>query len=104
MAETKNTNTYKQEFIALLESMDNSKSKRDNFNNFCDMAYSALAKQTASPERAEELEAHYMTIAKSYSNKDDVRKIPHLMSYTILALNLGGCDFLGEISSELENT
>ena len=103
MAVTNNKDTYKQEFISLLESIDNSKSKRDNFNNFCVMAYSALAKQTApSPQRAEELEAQYMAIVRTYSNKDDVRKIPNLMSYTILALNLGGCDFLGEIASELE--
>ncbi|MCB1563917.1 MAG: N-6 DNA methylase [Alphaproteobacteria bacterium] len=92
----------KKEFIKILEGIDRSKHRQDNFRNMCEMAYCALAKKTQpDEEKAEKLEARYMEIVGSYRNKDDVREMPKLLSLVTLALSGGGCDFLGEIAGEI---
>lgn len=98
-----NKDALKKDFIKILEGIDRSKHRQDNFRNFCEMAYCAIAKTTALDEvTAENLEANYMGIVNSYTNKDDVRKIPELLTLTTLALHKGGCDFLGEIAGDIE--
>jgi len=93
----------KKEFIKIMDGLDNSKSRYDHFRNFCEMAYCAIAKTTAPDQKTvDELEACYMAVVNSYANKDDVRKIPELLTLTVMALSDGGCDFLGELASELE--
>ncbi len=95
-------NTRKDNFIKRLESFDRSKDKGEHFRNFCTLAYCALAKQTAfSKEEADNFEERYMSVVHSYKNKDDVRRMPELMSYTMLALQHGGTDFLGEVATQL---
>jgi len=93
----------KKDFIQILESMDRSKHAQDHFRNYCDMAYCAIAKKTALDQKtADRFEERYMEIVGAYRNKDDVRKMPELLSLTTLAINEGGCDFLGEIAGEIE--
>lgn len=93
----------KKEFIKILDGLDSSKSRHDNFRNFCEMAYCALAKKTAPDQiSADKFETRYMDIVSTYSNKDDVRKMPELLGLMTSALNAGGCDFLGEVAGELE--
>ncbi len=93
----------KKAFIKILDSLDNSKSRYEHFRNYCEMSYCAIAKTTAKDEAsADNLEACYMAVVNSYANKDDVRKIPELLTLTTISLNEGGCDFLGELASELE--
>ena len=97
-----NIQEKKKAFITILDDLDRSKHRQDNFRNFCDMAYCAIAKRTAlDEEAAENFEARYMEIVGTYSDKDDVRKMPELMSLTTLALHEKGCDFLGEIAGEI---
>ena len=93
---------HKQEFIKTLNGLDSSKSRWDNFNNFCEMSYCALAKATANEETAEKLEARYMRIIGTYENKDDRMNIANLFGIVTIALENGGCDFLGDIAGELE--
>lgn len=103
MATPHDNNNLKTRFIEVLESFDRYKDKGEHFRNFCTLSYCALAKQTAfSKEAADNLEERYMSIVHSYKNKDDVRKMPKLMSLTLTALQHGGCDFLGELATELE--
>ena len=98
-----NISEIKKDFIKVLENLDRSKGRDENFRNFCEMSYCALAKKTAANEtQAEKLEARYMSIVGSYKNKDDVRELPKLLSLNILGLNKGRCDFLGDIAGEIE--
>ncbi len=90
----------KAEFIKLLEGLDRSKGREENFRNFCEMNFCALAKKTAhDEERANQLEERYMSIVHGYNNKDDVREMPKLSALSMQALHMGGCDFLGEIGA-----
>ncbi len=93
----------KNDFIKILENIDRSKSRQENFRNFCEMAYCAIAKKTQINEKkANVLEERYMEIVGTYSDKDDVRKMPELLTWATLAISEGGCDFLGEIAGEIE--
>lgn len=103
MANPQHNNNFKTRFIEVLESLDRYKDKGEHFRNFCTLSYCALAKQTAfTKEEADNLEERYMSVVHSYKNKDDVRKMPELMTLTLKALQQGGCDFLGELATELE--
>ncbi|WP_018276021.1 N-6 DNA methylase [Teredinibacter turnerae] len=103
MANPQHNNPFKTRFIEVLDSLDRYKDRDQHFRNFCTLSYCALAKQTAcSQEEADSLEERYMSVVHSYKNKDDVRKMPELMTLTLTALQQGGCDFLGELATELE--
>ncbi len=94
--------TLKKDFIKILDNLDRSKSRQENFRNFCELIYCALAKPTATDkETADKLEERYMSIVGTYSDKDDVRKAPEMLSLIIRAMNEKGCDFLGEIAGEI---
>ncbi len=98
-----NIQEHKKAFVKALEDIDRSKNRQENFISFCEMAYCAIAKTTALTEAAaNKFEDRYMEIVEQYRNKDDVRKIPELLTITTLAINEGGCDFLGEVAAELE--
>ena len=93
----------KKRFITLLDNMERSKDRQQHFRHFCEMAYCALAKNTAPNEEvANRLEERYMEIVHSYPNKDDIRAMPEMVILTMNALNRGGCDFLGEIAGEID--
>ena len=90
-------------FTKAINGIDPSKSRREVFGDFCELAYCALAK-AASPSdtQRDALEQQYMDVVARYRNKDDVRKMPELLGITIDALNGGGMDFLGAVAGELE--
>lgn len=103
MPNTNKQTDYKKDFIKILNDMDRSKSRAENFRNFCEMSYCALAKKTATDEEtANAFEERYMSIVSTYSDKDDVRKMPEMLCFITLALNEKGCDFLGEIAADIE--
>lgn len=85
---------------------DHTVSKRDMFRDFCEMGYCAYAKLMAlwhhDQERADQLEARYMQIVGKYKNKDTVRAFKPLLELVFDALEGGGTDFLGQVSSQLE--
>jgi hypothetical protein len=90
-----------KEFVKGLEKLDHSRSTREKFRDLMEMGYCAYAKLTASPERAEELEARYMRIVNGYPNKDTVRAYPELLAIVQYAVEGGGMDFLGRVAGEL---
>lgn len=94
----------KKQFIKLLNGADRSRSTRESFQDFCELAYCALAKLTApTKERADELEARYMQIVGRYRDLNTIREIyPHMMAIAMEAVMDGGVDFLGEVAGELE--
>ena len=91
-----------QTFIRGLEKLDYSRSVGEKFRDLMEMAYCAHAKLMApDTERANELEARYMGIVNRYQDKDTVRAYPELLKIAWDAVEEGGCDFLGQVSSEL---
>ena len=89
-------------FIKRITALDHEKSPYDTFRDFCEMAFCAYAKTTASsPERAQELEDRYMQIVGTYRNKDTVRAYPELLGLAANAIRQG-CDFLGSVATEME--
>ena len=89
-----------QNFIKALNSFERSKSVSTHFDNFLDLAYCAYAKTVSSPERAGKLEEEYMRIVGTYSDKDDVRRMPELIAMVFAGVH--SCvDFLGVVSSDL---
>jgi hypothetical protein len=89
-------------FIKALGAIDRSKSDGEKFRDFCELAYCAYAKKTAStPEEADALEDRYMRIVGTYRNKDDVREYPKLLVMAVMGVQ-DGLDYLGTVSSQLE--
>src|SRR5688572_393457 len=90
-------------FIKRIDKLDREKNTYDLFRDFCEMGYCSFAKLTAGDEvRAEQLEARYMHIVGGYSNKDTVRAFPELLGFAWGAIEDGGCDFLGDVASQME--
>ena len=90
------------QFVKALNGIDRSKRRGEVFSDFCEMAYCSLAK-VASPfaDQRDTLEKQYMDVVGRYRNKDDVRKMPELMSISLEAIHLGGTDFIGAVAGEL---
>jgi hypothetical protein len=89
-------------FIKRLTALDREKSPYDKFRDFCEMGFCAYAKITApTPERAQELEDRYIQIVGTYRDKDTVRAYPELLALAANAVRQG-CDFLGNVATELE--
>jgi hypothetical protein len=97
-------------FIRIMDKLDREKNSYDLFRDFCEMAYCSHAKLTAgtaitdgeTSSRADQLEARYMQIVGTYSNKDTVRAFPELLGIAWIAIENGGCDFLGSVASQME--
>src|ERR1700722_17859186 len=66
------------------------------------MAVCAIRKKTlpAGPA-ADALEDQYMAVVKRNA-PEDVRKMPELLAITAVAVQEGGCDFLGQVVGDLE--
>lgn len=93
-----------KDFIKAFDAIhDHSISRREMFRDFMELSYCAYAKLTApSKDRAEALEARYMQIVNRYPNKDTIRAYKPLLEILFDALEIGGIDFLGSVSSQLE--
>lgn len=88
-------------FTKRMNDIDRSKRRTEVFRDFCEMAYLALAKTTAHPERADKIEADYMACVDRYRDKDEVRKMRELLEISVAAIAPGGRDFLGEVAGEI---
>ena len=65
--------------------------------DFLDMALCAIRKRTLPPGPAADAhEDRYMAVVKR-NKAEDVRKMPELLGITTLAVQDGGCDFLGQV-------
>lgn len=92
---------HQKDFLSLINEIDRSKHRAEVFQDFCEMAYCALAK-IASPsiEQRDKLETNYLATVGRYK-KEDAEKIAHLLAITTLALADGGTDFLGGVAAEM---
>lgn len=92
-----------KEFVKLLSSLDRSRRTYEKFRDLLELGYCAFAKLTApTEERADQLEAQYMSIVNRYEDKDAIRAYPDLLGIAWNAVKDGGVDFLGKVSGELE--
>jgi type I restriction-modification system DNA methylase subunit len=91
-----------KDFIKIMGELDRSKHQGEIFNDFCELAFCALAK-AACPfdDQRDKLEAQYMGVVGRYRNKDDIRRMPELMGLALNELSIGGCDFLGQVAGEM---
>lgn len=98
----------RKEFIKLIHSGDYSRSMYDKFSDMLELGYCAYAKLMAfSSERADALEERYMKVVDRYRKNERelemIREVyPKLIGMTWNAVQEGGVDFLGAVSSELE--
>src|ERR1700722_14722870 len=66
------------------------------------MAVCAIRKTTLLPgPAADAIEDQYMAVVKR-NRVEDVRAMPELLAITTLAVQEGGCDFLGQVVGDLE--
>lgn len=89
-----------QNFVKELSRLDSSKTVTEKFRDFCELAYCAYAKLTATRERAETLESRYMQIVSSYPDKDTIHAYPALLAQAYIAVNEKQ-DFFGKVASEI---
>ncbi len=93
---------HRKQFIKAFESLARHRERHDVLADFLDMAVCAIRKTTVPPgPAADAIEAHYMAVVKR-NRLEDVREMPKLLSITALAVQDGGCDFLGQIVGDLE--
>lgn len=92
---------HKKEFIGILDSMDNSKGRSENFWNFIEMAYAVLAQKTApDKEKLEGLESRFNAVFEKY--KEEAQWcFPKLLNIAMSVVMNGRCDFLGEIAGDI---
>ena len=91
----------RKQFIKTFEGLAHHRERHDVLADFLDMAVCAIRKRTLPPgQAADALEAQYMAVVKR-NTPDDVRKIPTLLGITALAVQEGGCDFLGQVAGDL---
>lgn len=92
-------------FIKLLESGGHSRSMREKFSDFLELAFSAVAKRCAQDEaRADELEDRYMKTVNRYREEEQnmIRDVyPEMLGIMIMSMMEADGDFLGRVAAEL---
>ncbi len=92
----------RKRFIKAFEGLARHRERYDVLADFLEMAFCAIHKRTLPPgPAADAIEARYMAVV-ARNKPEDVRAIPELLSITALAMQGGGCDFLGQVTVELE--
>lgn len=92
----------RKQFIKAFERLAHHRERHAVLADFLEMAFCAVRKKTlpAGPD-ADAIEARYMDVVRRNA-AEDVRAMPELLGITALAVQDGGCDFLGQIVVELE--
>lgn len=92
----------RKQFIKAFDSLAHHRHRHDVFGDFLELAVCAIRKKTLPPgPAADALEEQYMAVVKR-NTPEDVRKMPTLLGITALAVQDGGCDFLGQVAGDLE--
>jgi hypothetical protein len=92
----------RKQFIKVFNDLARHRERHDVLADFLEMAFCAIRKKTLPPgSDADAIEARYMAVV-GRNTKEDVRAMPELLGITALAMQEGGCDFLGQIVVELE--
>jgi hypothetical protein len=92
----------RKQFIKAFGALARHRERHDVLADFLEMAFCAIRKKTLPPgPDADALEERYMAVVRR-NKVEDVRAIPELLGITALAVQDGGCDFLGQVVVELE--
>jgi N-6 DNA Methylase len=92
----------RKQFIKAFESLARHRDKHDVLVDFLELAVCAIRKRTVPPgPAADALEEKYMAVVRR-NKPEDVRAMPELLAITTLAVQEGGCDFLGQVVGDLE--
>ena len=92
----------RKQFIKAFDRLAHHRERHDVLADFLEMAVCAIRKKTlSSGPAADAMEDQYMAVVKR-NKPEDVRAIPELLAITTLAVQEGGCDFLGQVVVELE--
>ena len=92
----------RKQFIKAFDRLAHHRERHDVLADFLEMAVCAIRKNTLPPgPAADALEGQYMAVVKR-NRPEDVRAMPQLLGITALAVQEGGCDFLGQVVGDLE--
>ncbi len=92
----------RKQFIKAFDRLAHHRERHDVLADFLEMAVCAIRKTTLPPGlAAEALEDQYMSVVKR-NTVEDVRAMPELLGIATLAVQDGGCDFLGQVVVDLE--
>lgn len=92
----------RKQFIKTFNALARHRERHEVMADFLEMAVCAVRKRTVQPgPAADALEAQYMAVV-ARNQPDNVRTIPELFAMTALAVEQGGCDFLGQVVVDLE--
>lgn len=95
-------NDIRKQFIKGFDRLAHHRQRHDVLSDFLDLAVCAIRKTTVpAGEKADAIEAEYMAVVKR-NKPDDIRAMPELLAITALAVQDGGCDFLGQVVGDLE--
>jgi hypothetical protein len=93
---------FRKQFIKAFASLAHHRERHDVLADFLEMAVCAIRKTTLPPgPAADAIEDQYMAVVKR-NKPEDVRAMPELLGITTLAIQEGGCDFLGQVIVDLE--
>jgi hypothetical protein len=92
----------RKQFIKAFDRLAHHRERHDVLADFLEMAVCAVRKTTLPPgPDADAIEARHMAVVNR-NTKEDVRAMPELLGIAALAVQEGGCDFLGQVVVELE--
>ena len=87
----------RKQFIRAFNDLAHHRERHDVLADFLDLAVCAIRKKTLPPgPAADAIEAQYMAVVKR-NTLEDVRAMPKLLGIAALAIEGGGCDFLGQV-------
>lgn len=93
----------RKQFIKTFTRLAHHRERHDVLADFLEMAFCAVRKTTL-PEgpAADAIEERYMAVVRRNKVEDVRGPMPELLGITRLAVQAGGCDFLGQVIVELE--
>jgi hypothetical protein len=92
----------RKQFISAFNRLARHRDRYDVLSDFLEMAFCTIRKATLPPgPAADAIEARYMAVV-GRNKPEDVRAIPELFGLAAMAIHDGGCDFLGQVTVELE--
>jgi hypothetical protein len=93
---------YRKQFIKAFDDLARHRERHNVLADFLDMAVCAIRKRTLPPgPAADQLEEQYMAVVKR-NRPEDVRAMPKLLGIATIAVQEGGCDFLGQVVGDME--
>jgi len=92
----------RKQFIKAFDRLAHHRERHDVLADFLELTVCAIRKTTLPPgAAADAMEDQYMAVVKR-NTAEDVRAMPELLGIASLAVQEGGCDFLGQVVVDLE--